>query len=166
VKHFSYYVKPTAKKVTVTGNYADQVGFQNPDGSIVAVLENQAASATQVSVTFGTNMVNVSLPPNSFATAVVYDSTANNVIYGYNAHAERNALIKVTKRGNSLILTPDGNSFEIQLLGINGSRVASFSSRQNKNCEIRTNELSPGMYVMKGLINGKRYYSALPIVNP
>jgi hypothetical protein len=75
-------------------------------------------------------------------------------------------LIKVTKRGNSLILTPDGTSFELQMLGINGSRKATFSSKQNRICEIRTNEISPGMYVIKGQINGKRYFSTIPIVNP
>jgi glucosylceramidase len=165
-KHFSYYVKPNAKKVTVAGNFSDQVAFQNPDGSIIVVLMNNATSTASVGITFGSNMINVALPPNSFSTAVVYDSTANGVIYDHAAHSGKSAMLKITKRGNTLVLTPGGKTFDIQMLGVNGSVKASFSSKKGGMCEVKTNELSPGIYVLKGLINGSRYFSTIPIVNP
>ena len=37
VKHFSYYVKPGAKKIKYSSNFTGQETFQNPDGSIIVV---------------------------------------------------------------------------------------------------------------------------------
>jgi virulence-associated protein VagC len=165
VKHFSYYVKPNAKKVTVAGSYSDQVSFQNPDGSIVVVLENESASISPVSVTFGTNMINVSLPPNSFSTAVIYDSVANGVIHENSGFVQRLGTVKVTRSGNNIILTPPNkSSYEIQVLGIDGVVKASFSSEKGGPCVIKANEMPSGTYVLKCLIDGKRYVSTLPIV--
>jgi glucosylceramidase len=74
VKHFSYYVNPGAKVVRRTGNFTDQVTFLNPNGSIVVVIPNKGNATSQVGITVGTKMINVSLPPSSFNTAVFYDS--------------------------------------------------------------------------------------------
>ncbi len=163
-KHFSYYVKPNARKLAVMGNFSGQETFQNPDGSIVVVFSNDATSSTPVGITFGSNMINVTLPPNSFSTAVIYDSSANGVKYGYNAQIGRSAMVSIARVGNNIILTPDGTLFDIQLFGINGGLKASFSSRNGGVCSIKTNEIPPGIYVLRGMIDGKGYSSRIPIV--
>jgi hypothetical protein len=165
-KHFSYYVKANAKKIKSSGNFTDQVAFRNPDGAIVVVLSNSSPSAASVGITFGSSMINVTLPKTSFSTAVIYDSIANDVIFDYNARAGRHALVKVTKTGNNIVLTPsDPASFAIQVLGIDGSLKASFSSAKGPTCTIKADEMPSGMYVLKGLVHGKRYFSTIPIVN-
>jgi glucosylceramidase len=165
VKHFSYYVRPNAKKITTAGNFADQVSFQNPDGSIVVVLSNATTSATPVSITFGSNMINVTLPPSSFTTAVVSNSQ-NNVIYKPSTTVGQSSLLKVIRTGNDIVFTPSNTqSFDLQVLGINGAVKASFSSLKGGVCKIKAHEMQSGMYVLKGLINGKRYFSTLPIIN-
>jgi glucosylceramidase len=167
VKHFSYYVMPNARKVTVTGNFSNQVAFQNPDGSIVVVFSNESTSATQVGLTFGSSMINVSLQPNSFTTAVIYDSSANNVVYRYNAHSGSAIAVTVTRTGNTLVLTPPlGSSFDLQLFGIDGRIKASFSSQTSRgSCVVRTDNMPSAIYVLKGTINGRKYSSTIPFVN-
>ena len=165
-KHFSYYVKPNARKVTSTGNFADQVAFQNPDdGSIVVVLSNSSTSSMPVSITFGSNMINVTLPGNSFTTAVVYPGTA--VRDNHSVHAgEAAMMVKTTMAGNFIVFTPpSGSSYELQLMGIDGRSKASFSSKSKGICAIKKDAISPGMYVLKGVINGRQYSEAVPVVN-
>jgi glucosylceramidase len=165
VKHFSYYVMPNAKKLTYNGTYTDNVSFVNPDGSLVAVLSNSSTAQTPVNITFGSSMITVSMPPNSFSTAVIYDSSANAVLYKPNTQAENSSLLKVTRNGNDIVFTPsNSHSFDLQVLSINGVVKASFSSQKGGDCKIRANELPSGMYVLKGLINGRRYMSTLPIL--
>jgi glucosylceramidase len=165
-KHFSYYVKANAKKIKSSGNFTDQVAFRNPDGAIVVVLSNSSPSAASVSITFGSSMINVTLPKTSFSTAVIYDSTANGVIYRNSVNVGRMATVKVVRTGNDIVFTPSNTqSFDLQVLGINGAVKASFSSLKGGVCKIKAHEMQSGMYVLKGLINGKRYFSTLPIIN-
>jgi glucosylceramidase len=162
-KHFSFYVQPGAKRIKSSGNFGDQVAFQNPDGSIVVVFSNNNTSPTPLGITFGSNMINVTLPPNSFSTAVIYNGSG--VIYKNYSHGGAAIAVRMTRSGNAITLAPpQGSSFILQLVGMNGSVKSSFSSAKDKVCVINADAFSPGMYVLKGLINGKKYFSKIPIV--
>ena len=105
VKHFGYYVKPGAKMLKRSGPFADQVPFLNPDGSIVVVMVNKANATTPVNVTFGNSMISVSLPPSSFATAVVYDSS---LVVGVKPVSHR---VQASAKASSLFRVAIGDKF-------------------------------------------------------
>ena len=164
-KHFSYYVKQNAKKIKTGGNFADQVAFQNPDGSVVVVLSNATPSAVTLGITVGSSMINVSLPKNSFSTAVLYDSSANGVIYKDCSRAGAGPAVRMTRVGNAItLMPPQGSSFCLRLVGVNGAVKKTFSSGAGNRCTIKTNELASGLYVLTGLVNGKKYSTNIPIV--
>jgi glucosylceramidase len=172
-KHFSYYVQPNAKKIKAVGNFGvqdptqlysapdGQVAFQNPDGSIVVVLERSQTTAATVAITFGTQMINVNLPAGSFGTAVIWDSTGNGVINPlWNASAAKMPKVKVSRSGSGIIVAPEGSVYDLQLFGINGRMKASISSSKASQ---RINSVPAGTYVLKGVIDGRKYYSMIPV---
>jgi glucosylceramidase len=69
---FSRFVKPEAVRIGSTGDIegVSHVAFVNADGSMVAVLTNESATARALSVKLGTQMVDVELEPNSVTTLV------------------------------------------------------------------------------------------------
>jgi len=67
-KHFSYYVKPGAYRVSATGGYADAMAFRNPDGENVLVLRNATDNAATVAVNFNGQKIKPSIPSHSFNT--------------------------------------------------------------------------------------------------
>jgi glucosylceramidase len=71
VKHFSWTVDVGARFVTTSPESANAIAFQNPDGSLVTELLNDAATPTEVTVEVTGNVFSVSMPAQSFATLVV-----------------------------------------------------------------------------------------------
>lgn len=68
-RHLSFFVDPGADRVDASGG--DAVAFKNPDGSLVAVLHNSAAQATQSTVSIGGKTYAVNVPAQGWATIYV-----------------------------------------------------------------------------------------------
>ncbi len=67
-RHFSRYVEPGARVVTVSKG--DAVAFRNPDGSLVVVLYNNG-EATELTVDVSGRLLSFSAPAYGFVTLVV-----------------------------------------------------------------------------------------------
>jgi glucosylceramidase len=173
-KHFSYYVQPKAKKIKADGNFGvqdpaalysapdGQVAFQNPDGSIVVVLARSQTTAATVAIKVGTQMINVNLPGTSFGTAVIWDSTGNGVINPLwnNSPGAKMPKVKVSRSGSGILVAPEGKAYDLQMFGINGRMKASISSNSGGQ---KINTVPAGIYVIKGMIDGRKYYSVIPV---
>ena len=73
LKHVSHFVQPGAQRVTTMSytGYENQLAFVNPDGSIVIVIHNDMQVVMPVGIMIGRQVINVSLPADSFSTIVV-----------------------------------------------------------------------------------------------
>jgi glucosylceramidase len=155
-KHFSYYVQPGAKKIKTSGTFVNQVGFKNPDGSVVVVANNNGTSAVQLAVSLGTSVINVSAPAHSFDTYVFYDSTSTPVApLRHMAYHQSQEMVKVTQSRNGISVVPLGSVFSMVMVGLDGRVKASLSSNRAAVMKIRTNEMAPGVYFIRGMIDGK-----------
>ncbi|ACU73766.1 Ricin B lectin [Catenulispora acidiphila DSM 44928] len=69
VGHFSKFVLPGAKRIasTTTANL-DNVAFQNPDGSLVLIVDNTSSSTQSFSTSWGGQKFSDSLPGHGIAT--------------------------------------------------------------------------------------------------
>jgi glucosylceramidase len=65
-RHLSYFVDPGATRIGVSGGNA--LAFQNPDGSLVAVLHNSASQPADTTVSMGDKTYQVAIPAQGFAT--------------------------------------------------------------------------------------------------
>jgi len=163
-KHFSFYVKPGAKRIKTSGTFTNQVGFKNPDGSVVVVANNTATSAQQLAVSLGSSVVNVSMPAHSFDTYVFYDSLTSVAAQPFKRCSPiQTSLLKVTKSGNAITIVPKGTTFDLRVVDLDGRIMASRSSRTANALHLRPREMAPGIYFIKGLVDGKNYTAALPI---
>jgi hypothetical protein len=97
-------------------------------------------------------MINVNMPQNSFATAVIYDSLANGIISGKKAAPRENNAVFASPSGNRIVFSANGTPFEAQILGIDGRLRASLASENGMACSIAQNRLSPGIYVLKAKV--------------
>jgi len=69
VGHFSKFVLPGAKRIasTTTANL-DNVAFQNPDGTLVLIVDNTSGSSQSFSTSWGGQQFNDTLPAHGIAT--------------------------------------------------------------------------------------------------
>jgi glucosylceramidase len=163
-KHFSYYVKPGAKRIKTSGSFANQVGFKNPDGSVVVVANNTGTSAVQLAVSLGSSVVNVSMPAHSFDTYVFYDSTTTGIEpTSPVASVQSTGLVKIIRAKNIITLVAQGNEFSIKVVGLDGRVAASMSTKAGKALTIRTGAMAPGIYFIKAMVDGKSFTAPLPI---
>jgi glucosylceramidase len=164
-KHFSYYVQPGAKKIKTSGTFVNQVGFKNPDGSVVIVANNSGTGAVQLAVSLGASTINVSMPAHSFDTYVFYDSltsvAAGPSKNGPQPHAT--SLLKIAKSGNAISIVPQGAVFDLRVVGLDGRVKSSLSSKTADALHLRSGEMAPGIYFIKGMVDGKNCTAALPI---
>ncbi len=70
-KHVSYFVKPGASFLPVTGDYGDLLAFLNPDGQCVLILHNPQDEESAKILEVGGKLLEVKLKPNSFNTIVL-----------------------------------------------------------------------------------------------
>lgn len=156
-KHFSFYVKPGARRIKTSGTFSNQVGFKNPDGSVVVVANNNGTGAVQLAVSLGTSIINVSAPAHSFDTYVFYDSlTSVSVRPSKNAsQIQTTSLLKVTNSGNTVTIVPQATSFDLRVVGLDGRVKASLSSRTANALHFQPKEMAPGIYFIKGMVDGK-----------
>ena len=71
VKHFSHFIRPGARKLSITGDRRTELAFRNPDGAIVLVLHNDREEAASVRVKVGMQVVELEITAHAFGTAVV-----------------------------------------------------------------------------------------------
>ena len=71
LKHASHYVLPGARRIVLGGNYEDALCFQNPDKSIVVLLQNKEASDQAISILIGGKNFTPTLRANSVNTLVI-----------------------------------------------------------------------------------------------
>jgi glucosylceramidase len=67
-KHFSYYIKPGAKRIRSEGSWPDRIAFINPAGEIVLILQNSSTSDSTVAINIDGKKVKVVLPAKSWNT--------------------------------------------------------------------------------------------------
>jgi glucosylceramidase len=73
MKHLSHYLRPGARRVetvSLTG-YENLLAFENPDRSVVVVIQNDLADPLPVRVAVGGQVVAPTLPPDSFNTLLI-----------------------------------------------------------------------------------------------
>ncbi|MDR1518335.1 MAG: beta-glycosidase [Dysgonamonadaceae bacterium] len=68
LKHASHFVKPGAKYLPTSGEFADILAFQNPDGGVVLIMYNPEKEEAKKSIKIGEIMISLSLKPQSFNT--------------------------------------------------------------------------------------------------
>jgi glucosylceramidase len=157
VKHFSYYVRPGAKKIKSSGNYTNQVAFMNPDGSVVMVLINTSTSQVSLGINCGSSMVNTQLPGKSLNTIVLSDANGavrpNNHRAGYAAKAPARALVAK----NTLTFARQGNSLSAQLYSLSGNVVKTTQAAVGNTVVMNTKGIRSGMYILKKLIDGREF---------
>ena len=72
-KHLSHYVKPGAKRIGTLSfaGYENLLAFQNPDGRVVVIVQNDMTEAAPLHITVGQNTFRALLPADSFNTIVI-----------------------------------------------------------------------------------------------
>jgi glucosylceramidase len=68
LKHVSHFVKPGAKRLKTSGIFDNLLAFVNPDGSIIAVIQNDQKTVRQITVNLGEKSFVANLEPDSFST--------------------------------------------------------------------------------------------------
>ena len=155
VKHYSYYVKPGAKKIKSDGTFTNQVAFMNPDGSVIVVLDNTGTSQTAVGITVGGKMVNAQLPGKSFATVVFSNVTATvspgrPVVQTKDFNPGR-----IQHINGSLSFVAQGNLFSAHLIRLDGTVVKTAHAKCGATVAFGTKFFPPGTYIVKRVIDGR-----------
>jgi len=70
-KHLTHFVKPGAKKLQTPAGFDFGLLFENPDGSVIALMVNDQDEQKPVTLEFHGSSIEFSLPPHSFNTAVL-----------------------------------------------------------------------------------------------
>jgi len=71
LKHLTHAVDKGAQLVAVSGTFADAVVYRNPDGSVVALLRNEAAHTQRVDLRCGSDLFTVELAADSISTVTI-----------------------------------------------------------------------------------------------
>jgi hypothetical protein len=163
LKHFSYYIRPGSRLLRVTGNYAvNEVSVKNADGSLAIVTQNNSTGTQPVGIRFGNQMVTATLPASSFASFLIYDSSANSIQRpAGNFVSEQQVKIRVTGTENGISINPQGCAYELKVIGIDGSIKATVSSMRNGTDMIKVQDMAPGIYFLNGVVDGKKYVSSV-----
>ena len=70
-KHFSYYIKPGAHRIETTGDYKDQIAFENPNGDIIVEVQNAHSIAHTVDININGKHIQPALPARSWNTFII-----------------------------------------------------------------------------------------------
>lgn len=73
ISHFSRFIQPFARRIasTVYTDVLEQVAFQNPDQSIVIVIQNQSKEALPLTIRINGQLLSVSILAESITTIVL-----------------------------------------------------------------------------------------------
>jgi len=68
LKHLSHFVLPGAKLLKTSGTFTDHLAFENPDKSIVVVVNNEEGNRKQLTLKIDGEKISLPLKPDSFST--------------------------------------------------------------------------------------------------
>lgn len=71
LKHFSHFVKPSAKRLITNGSFDNLLAFLNPDKSVVCVLQNSESTEKTIKIAINGKIATLVLVPGSFHTIVL-----------------------------------------------------------------------------------------------
>ena len=71
MKHFSHFVKPGAKRLNTIGAFTNILAFQNPDKSIVIVVQNDSNDEKKVQLKIGSHFIAPILKPDTYNTFLI-----------------------------------------------------------------------------------------------
>jgi glucosylceramidase len=71
LKHVSHFVKPGAKRLITQGIFKNILAFENPDRSIVCIVQNEGSRDKEVKIEINGKILKPVLPANSFNTFFV-----------------------------------------------------------------------------------------------
>lgn len=74
LKHLSHYVKPGAKLLPASGNFANLLAFINPDTSVVVVMQNDKPVQDTVNIKIGNEIISAVMEPDSFNSFLIYQN--------------------------------------------------------------------------------------------
>jgi len=154
LKHFSYYIRPGSRVVRVTGNYAaNVVGVQDPtNGNLVVVAQNVNTAARPVAIRFGTQMVTASIPASSFASFVIFDSSANSIRFttaSMNHPAVAGGSFRTSGEKFMLPSAYAGKTVSCAVHNLHGKFIRLVSTENREICLSRDFGMPEGVYVVK-----------------
>jgi glucosylceramidase len=151
LKHMSYYIRPGARIIRITGSYmANVIAAQNPDGSVAVVAQNNAVAAQQIAVRFfGSQMVRATLPGSSFASFLI--STNAGVIYSPKISnlAAVNRSFKVIGEKFMLPKAYVGKTCKCSVFDIKGKFIREVSTKNRIISLSRDFGIPEGVYVVR-----------------
>ncbi len=71
MKHLSHYVQPGAKFVNSSGEFDNLLAFENPDGSMILIIQNEEDADKTVTVKLGEENLALNLKADSFTTVEI-----------------------------------------------------------------------------------------------
>ena len=71
LKHFSYHIRPGARKIKTGGNNEEIVAFLNPDGSLIIIAGNSKETSKNINLKIGKKLLSAQIEAHSFNTFVV-----------------------------------------------------------------------------------------------
>jgi len=117
-----------------------------------------------MAVSLGTSVINVSAPAHSFDTYIFYDSASTGTqTLKPEASFQSPLPVKIIRSRNSITLVPRGLVFSAGIMRLDGRVEAVFSTNSGKSLTIRTDAMAPGVYFIKGMIDGKVFMAPLPV---
>ncbi len=81
MKHLAHFLQPGAVRVETLSyqGYEQLLAFANPDGSVVVIVQNDLAEPMPVRIGIGRDVIDETLPADSFSTFVVRPEPAQSV---------------------------------------------------------------------------------------
>jgi glucosylceramidase len=153
LKHLSFYIRPGSKLLKATGNFAvSQLSVKNTDGSIAVVAMNNASSAKAVAVRLGTQMITATMPALSFASFLIYDSTAtgtNPAVARPENRAPAPRTIKVAGEGFTLPVEYAKTASVCAVYNLQGKLIRELSVVNNAVNLSRDYGMSRGIYIVR-----------------
>ncbi len=70
MKHFSHFIRPGAFKLKIIGNRKNELAFQNPNGKIILVVNNNREKSKELRVKIQDKILKILLPGHSLNSVI------------------------------------------------------------------------------------------------
>ena len=71
MKHFSHFIKPGAFKLTIVGSRGNELAFQNPNGEIILIVNNDQEPSKEMRVKIAAKLFIINLRGHSFNSVII-----------------------------------------------------------------------------------------------
>jgi len=71
IKHFSHFIQPGAKRLETSGDFSNLLAFQNPDRSVVVVVQNETKTVKKLSLKLADKRLKATLAADSFNSFLI-----------------------------------------------------------------------------------------------